>query len=144
MQTFLPYQDFCQTAQVLSRQHLGCQRKEAKQILNTLIKGQPGTGWYNHVVVRMWRGYETALARYGQTICKEWRHRGYKDCQLEIFETYLERHPELTLPLWLGDKALHSSYRAALLAKNPEWYGQFSWREEPVIAYAWPVPLAGG
>jgi hypothetical protein len=141
VQTFLPYPDFAQTAQVLSRQHLGCQRKEAKQILSVLLTGKPGTGWYNHIVVRMWRGHETALALYGQTICKEWRRRGYKDSQLEIFEDHLKRLPPLVLPSWIGGGNLHSSYRAALLAKNSEWYGQFGWQEQPVIDYAWPFAL---
>jgi hypothetical protein len=139
MQTFLPYQDFAKTAQVLSRQHLGCQRKEAKQILNTLTTGKPGSGWYNHIVVRMWRGYETALALYGAAICKEWRARGYKDSQLEIFEQFLLEHPDPVLPPWVGDECLHRSYRAALLAKNPDWYSRFGWKERPEINYAWPL-----
>jgi hypothetical protein len=141
MQTFLPYPDFNQSARVLSRQHLGCQRKEAKQILRTLLGDPPGSGWYNHVVVRMWRGHERALARYGAAICMEWIRRGYMDTQLAVFDQMLQELPPSPQPPWLGAEALHRSYRAALLAKNPERYSQFNWAEPPGIAYAWPAPL---
>lgn len=42
-------------------------------------------------------------------------------------------------PRWLGDARFHASHRAALLAKAPEHYGAFGWRERPAIAYRWPV-----
>jgi hypothetical protein len=30
-------------------------------------------------------------------------------------------------------------HRAALLAKDPAWYGQYGWKEEPKIEYWWPT-----
>ena len=49
------------------------------------------------------------------------------------------------LPPWLGDEALHRSHRAALLRKDPAWYGP-RFEDAPYDAdYLWPVarPAAG-
>jgi hypothetical protein len=50
------------------------------------------------------------------------------------------------LPPWFGNERLHSSHRAALLYKNPEWYGRFGWKEKPAVPdakgrlpYYWPI-----
>ncbi len=32
-----------------------------------------------------------------------------------------------------------SNHRAALLYKDPEYYSQFGWTEEPALEYHWPV-----
>lgn len=42
MQTFLPYEDFEQTASVLDRQRLGKQRVETLQLLKALTAGVHG------------------------------------------------------------------------------------------------------
>lgn len=139
MQTFLPFPSFQDSAHVLDRQRLGKQRVEAKQILNTLLGRS--TGWQNHPAVKMWRGFEPCLCVYGGIVSLEWQERGYKDQQYLWFrEQYAEISdgslaPE---PPWLGDEAFHSSHRAALLAKAPEWYEQFNWDEEAKIDYFWP------
>ena len=77
MQTFLPYPDFAETAKVLDQRRLGKQRVEALQVLRGLTV--PGYGWRHHPAVRMWRGYEEALTRYGLEICRVWREAGHKD-----------------------------------------------------------------
>jgi hypothetical protein len=41
-------------------------------------------------------------------------------------------------PLWLNE-TFCSSHRAALLAKNFEYYKQFNWTETPKIEYIWTV-----
>lgn len=141
MQTFLPYPDFAESARVLDRQRLGKQRVEAKQILMCLL-GEGSLHWKHHPAVRMWRGYEPALARYGYEVCYEWRARGYKDQQLEWF---LIKYNEMLAafswgcplydpfedPWWLGNHELHASHRACLLAKDYEHYRQFGWSEQP-------------
>jgi len=50
------------------------------------------------------------------------------------------------MPVGFGDERLHSSHRAALLYKNPEWYGRFGWSEHPAVPdskgrlpYYWPT-----
>ena len=141
MQTFMPYPDFEQSAKVLDRQRLGCQRKECLQILKAL--SNPTYGWQNHPVVKMWRGYELLLIEYGLTICKEWTERGYKDTCGDKIAGYVYAEmlndPELKLNLpWLNDEFC-SRHRAALLAKNYEWYSQFGWTEKPEIDYIYPI-----
>lgn len=141
MQTFLPYASFAPSASVLDRLRLGKQRIEALQILRTLLG--LSTGWQRHPAVKMWRGHEGCLLVYGLAICDEWRARGYQD-------TCAEKLMQLPIagccfqhPAWLGDPAFHAAHRAALLAKNPEWYGQFGWVEAPKVEYVWPVPSGG-
>ena len=79
------------------------------------------------------------LATYGMMVCGEWRARGYADGCLEKIMEIAERIKGHNLrPSWLGDERLHASHRAALLAKSPEWYGQWGWTEEAKIEYWWP------
>lgn len=140
MQTFLPYASFYQSARVLDRQRLGKQRVECKQILLAL-QGR-STGWRNHPAVKMWSGYETALVRYAWIVCQEWRDRGYRDTLQTFFETQESIlsgaiHSD-NLPHWINGR-IHETHRSALLAKAPEHYGRFGWREEAKIDYYWPV-----
>lgn len=131
MNTFLPYPNFRRSAQVLDRQRLGKQRVEASQILDVL--GGRKSGWSRHPAVLMWMGYVGALRVYYNCMLEEWAERGYRNIKLQPVTQDCFRVPQ-----WLGDEALHASHRAALLAKNPEWYGQFGWIEEPKIQYVWP------
>jgi len=145
MQTFLPYPDFHETAACLDRQRLGKQRVEVLQILKTLVIG---SRWANHPAVRMWKGHELRLAEYGLIICDRWIDLGYRDtCRNKIAYLVWSRvRGSNTSPPWLGDPAFHASHRAALLYKDPDWYGQFGWTEEPAVPndtgslpYVWPV-----
>lgn len=146
MQTFLPYSKFTKCAAVLDRQRLGKQRVEGWQILNILLKLRKNPkekiGWMNHPAVRMWKNSDFILALYTISCCAEWTARGYKDTINEkilnlAFEN-LDILEHKKQPSWLGNEKLHASHRAALLAKNPEWYQQFGWKEEPKIEYFWP------
>lgn len=141
MQTFLPYEDFRRSAEVLDRQRLGKQRLEAKQILQILLGDSKGDGWKNHPAVLMWQGFEPMLARYGSIMCFEWIRRGYKDSQREYFNNYTDSLlvPDSRPPPWLGDPEFHASHRSNLLRKDPEYYGQFGWEEPMDLPYIWPV-----
>lgn len=134
MQTFLPFASFEDTAKVLDYRRLGKQRVEAWQILNCL-SGKT-EGWKNHPAVKMWKGYEGTLARYGLVICGEWIARGYKDKMMDRFEEYLVGNQNN--PVWLGDEQFHSSHRQTLLFKNFEHYSKFGWKEIPKYEYVWP------
>jgi hypothetical protein len=135
MQTFLPYNDFEKSAQVLDRQRLGKQRVEVLQLLKALA-GET-KGWVNHPAAKMWRGYENALAIYGMVICTEWIKRGYKDtCFAKIME-YRNYDRAIVVPKWLGREDFHASHRSNLLRKNPEYYSQFGWDESPDLPYVW-------
>jgi hypothetical protein len=151
MQTFLPYESFARSAMCLDRQRLGKQRVEVLQILRTLA-GQKD-GWRNHPAVRMWRGYEGSLIRYGGQVCKEWTDRGYADtCWDKIlafvddpFPAY-ERHPTIlgrllpsAEPPWLGDRGFHLSHRSNLVRKLPEHYGPIFPGVPDDLPYVWPA-----
>ena len=138
MQTFLPYADYADSARVLDRQRLGKQRVECLQILNALFDGK---GWVNHPATKMWRGHEGSLIAYGRAICREWIARGYADTcdgKISLFWPRCNGGTTFFYPQWMGYELFHSSHRAALLAKDPEWYGQFGWTETPEINYIWP------
>jgi hypothetical protein len=139
MQTFLPLPDFAESAATLDRMRLGKQRVECMQILRTNLGHTHG--WCNHPAVKMWRGYDQALASYTLYVCSEWTSRGYADSIASWVESFLETCPDwddAMYPPWLGDDTFHSTHRAALLAKLPEHYSKFGWTETPTINYRWP------
>ena len=145
MQTFLPYPDFVRCGEVLDQRRLGKQRVEALQILRGLTV--PGYGWRHHPAVKMWRGCEEALVRYGVEICRAWVGRGYADTVEEKLIAEVGGHAPRSqaalrrrraLPAWLGDEDFHRAHRSSLLRKDPEWYGQF-FRDVPDdLPYIWP------
>jgi len=141
MQTFLPFEDFVETARCLDSRRLGKQRVEVLQIYNTLTSD---SRWRNHPAVLMWRGHEWWLLYYGSEICAEWRARGYRDSLLRRFLDHIdEMKAEVpSPPPWLGIVELHSSHRANLIRKLPEHYGLLGWTEEPMTGYYWPVRKA--
>lgn len=141
MQTFLPFgSEFDSNAKVLDRQRLGKQRVECLQILRT-IQGI-NLGWKNHPAVRMWEGYDLALASYGIAICSEWVSRGYKDtCASKITELVIGEFvisDGVVMPPWIDDFEILISHRSNLVRKKPGWYGLI-WPEVPDdIPYKWP------
>jgi hypothetical protein len=149
VQTFLPYPDFAASAAVLDDLRLGKQRVEALQVLRALTRA--AYGWKRHPAVRMWAGYPDGVAAYGLAVCAEWVDRGHGDTCAATIATDLaaaDRPPPRTqaelaarceLPPWLGDDRLHRSHRAALVRKNPEFYGPRFPDADPELGYYWPV-----
>jgi hypothetical protein len=149
MQTFLPYADFAASAAVLDERRLGKQRVEALQVLRALT--YEGYGWQRHPAVRMWAGYPRALAAYGLTVCDRWTAAGHADTCAATIGTDLTRaglappRSQQTLarlgmlPGWLGDERLHRSHRAALVRKDPDFYGPIFGDVDPTLPYYWPV-----
>ena len=90
---------------------------------------------------KMWRGYEDALAYYLWLGVSELALRGKEYYDRPWCIELQERRPMSTclMPPWLGDERLHSTHRANLLRKDPQWYGQFQWTEDPGTGYWWPV-----
>jgi len=130
MQTFLPSPFFDESASILDWRRLGKQRSEARQILKSI---RTFDRWFWHAAVQMWIGYEAALIEYGNVIILEWEAREYEN-NMPLMDP-----GEIVLPPWLGDERVHSSHRANLLRKDPEWYGRFCWSEEPAKGYFWPT-----
>ncbi len=144
MQTFLPYPSFRRTAAVLDDRRLGKQRVEVLQILRAIRR--PNYGWRHHPVVRMWRGYEEALASYGVAICAEWTRRGHPDtCLTQILDELggnsVSQHDlrkRGKLPPWLGRRSFHRSHQSSLLRKDPARYGRSFIGVPADLPYVWP------
>jgi hypothetical protein len=140
MQTFLPYDSFTESAKCLDYRRLGKQRVEAYQILRVLT-GE-SKGWINHPAVKMWRGHEGALARYGLIMCQEWIARGYKDTCTEKIDSILnkvsyETEERFNNPSWFSGP-IHASHRSNLLRKNKQFYSKYGWTEPDNLPYVWP------
>lgn len=144
MQTFLPYESFRDSAQVLDYRRLGKQRLECKQIYLALT--DPSYGWKAHPATQMWKGHEYYLLSYAIFITKEWIERGYKDSMLPWFEDKFHdarksmhlRSYAKPYPAWLGNQEFHASHRSNLLRKAPKHYRQI-WPNEPDnLEYVWP------
>lgn len=133
MQTFLPYDDFQKSVEVLDYKRLGKQRVETFQVLNILLERTPTKGWRNHPVTLMWTGYESALKLYQNITIREWVNRGYNN-NME----YEEIVPgTVVMPSWFGDDRFHQSHRSNLLRKDYEYYSQY-FNEPADLEYFWP------
>jgi hypothetical protein len=134
MQTFLPYPNFQKCARVIDDKRLWKQILEADGIIR-ILEGRVNKKLYlykNHPCVKMWKNYLQDLYDYRANFIQEWLNRRLINAPI------IEKNEE---PIWCAvwpDRKLYSSHRAALLAKNPEWYQQFGWKEEPKIEYFWP------
>lgn len=147
MQVFLPYPDLRSSVCCLDPKRLGNGiYREAK----TLISG----GWPNHPAAKIWAGHRGALAQYCLHGLDELQRRGrYYPRWLSYFTEILSDEMDkleisfsfdFPLPPIIGYAPFHSGHRAALLAKDPEWYGKFGWIETPEPdtkkAYIWKLP----
>jgi hypothetical protein len=112
------------------------------QILHVLAGMNKTKAWSNHPVVKMWLGYEVALAHYAYAICDEWIGRGYKDtCKEKIKAIVNEKYSkiELVLPTWIGKKRFHDSHNSNLLRKKSDWYADKFEKMLDDLPYVWPV-----
>ena len=147
MQTFLPYEDFEQSARALDYKRLGKQRVETFQLLNAIRGvdkyGEPKDhkGWVNHPAAVMWRQYVPALAEYGVTMCVEWKRRGYNDSLEERLAHIgvLARDAGLSTdrPYWLGREDFHISHQSNLLRKDAEYYAELFYGVPDDLPYVW-------
>jgi Pyrimidine dimer DNA glycosylase len=148
MQTFLPYPEFERSARALDTRRLGKQRVECIQVVRGLTV--EGYGWRHHPAVKMWRGHEEALGRYGLTCCRVWVELGFGDtCAATIVEDLaragvagIRSEAELAgaglLPRWLGDEDFHRSHRSALVRKDPDFYRERFPDVPDDLPYVWP------
>ena len=130
MQTFVPFDNFIESASSLDNLRLNKQLLEGRQIYNILASGRTSGAWTNHPAVKMWRGYELALFNYLVAIKDECVSRGIKTDKnwsaiIEIHKYNLNRADTTSLPLWWGDERVHQSHRNNLYRKNPDYYIEF-------------------
>lgn len=171
MQTFLPYPDFVESARALDTKRLMKQTVETYQLILVFtelkpVKDESGAtitfesrvprGWTNHPMAKMWRGHELALSRYQAACGAELRTRLTKSGRpyavssvirsnwalWHAIERGWEPSTELS-PAWLGRDDVHGSHRGNLLRKDPIFYGQYGWTDDPESAYVWPVGADG-
>lgn len=140
MQTFVPYgRAFRANAAALDMRRLGKQRVEGLQILNTLIGNS--YGWVNHPAVKMWDGYEEALAHYTLAICDHWVGMGYRDTcadKVRLLIPGLRSFAKVVMPPWIDDPELTLSHKSNLIRKFPEHY-ESMWPNVPnSLPYKWP------
>lgn len=80
-----------------------------------------------------WDGYILALMLYSDFHVREARLRGLDtawDLLLSSRETEPTRYrPQLAMPPWLTLEEERSEHRLALMARDPEWYGQWDWND---------------
>lgn len=105
------------------------------------------TPWYNHPVVKLWRGYRGQLSIYSFAIVNEWNRRGFKDtiaskltehhikyliedlCNAEEYRNLSWLTPEFCL-----------SHQSNLIRKNPSFYRPIFGEDVPDnLPYIWPV-----
>ena len=133
MQTFLPDENYEESARILDWRRLGKQRVEGMQIINA-IENPNKQGWQNHPATIMWTPYISALKLYTNVMITEWINRGYNN-NMEFYDDYLEGLSIEGVPRW--PEEFYSSHRANLLRKDYEYYSQFKWREDPNEPYVW-------
>jgi hypothetical protein len=134
MQTFLPYENFRDTACVLDDKRCGKQRVEAFQILNILLgrSKRNSNGWRNHPAVLMWRGYENALKLYLNIMIDEWKSRGFNNTmKYEVIDG------DVVYPPFVGDYKFHVSHRSNLMRKDEDEYGVYDWNVPDYLPYIW-------
>lgn len=137
MQIFLPYEDFRKSLRALDNKRLGKQRVETYQIISAIsrrpkLDGTPYKGWLNHPCTIMWKNHLPALKQYLNYSIMEWIERGFKNTM--NFEIVNE---EIVIPSFVGNERFHSSHRANLLKKEPDFYNQYGWTENPQDPYVW-------
>ena len=137
MQIFLPYPNFRQSLKALDNKRLGKQRVETYQIISAITRrpkldGTPYKGWLNHPCTVMWRNNLPALKMYLNISIEEWVSRGFKNTM-----DFEDIDGEVEMPEWFGNEKFHSSHRANLLKKEPEFYSQYRWSEDPSNPYVW-------
>jgi len=137
VQIFLPYEDFKKSLRTLDNKRLGKQRVETYQIISAIsrrpkLDGTPYKGWLNHPCTIMWKNHLPALKQYLNYSIMEWIERGFKNTM--NFEIVNE---EIVIPSFVGNERFHSSHRANLLKKEPDFYNQYGWTENPQDPYVW-------
>jgi len=130
MQTFLPFDNAQDSAEVLDNLRLNKQLLEGRQIYKILASNQLKGAWVNHPAVKMWRGHDNALFDYLTAIKDECIHRGINTIKnwnalLEMHEWNWFRGANIIYPPWWGDERVHQSHRNNLYKKNPDYYPQF-------------------
>ena len=137
MQTFLPYPDYHQTAEVLDSSRLG---NQCYNETFCLLNGK----WPHHPASKMWLQYDCqySLCQYGIALAMELYRRGNIDTGVKWFGYYFDQSKKYRNPRsppWLGNPDFHAAHRSNLLRKDFKYYSQFGWTEPDDLPYIWPI-----
>lgn len=119
MQTFLPYPEFSQSAEVLDKKRCWKQVVEAKQIISVL-EGT-STAWRNHPAVKMWEGRVFCLKCY----FNEFLYVSIKKHKINTTMSFFPncfKWEEPDEPWWLGNENFHRAMRSRLIEKDEAFY----------------------
>jgi len=130
MQTFVPFDNFEDSAAVLDSKRLNKQLLEGRQIYKILASNQTSGAWVNHPAVKMWRGFDTALFEYLRVIKDECLYRNIQteknwNALTEMHEWNWHRGNSIVMPHWWGNDKVHQSHRNNLYRKDSEHYAEF-------------------
>lgn len=133
MQTFFPFSNFQDSAEVLDNKRLNKQILECYQILKVLSNKDPKAAWRNHPAVLMWKGHEGRLYQYTMAMVDEANYRGIKTDKnvanlQELFNKFSEDW-SFEPTEWEGnDSQLYRvmwTHRANLFTKDSMYYAEF-------------------
>jgi len=148
MQTFVPFADFSESAEVLDNKRLNKQLLEGRQIYQILVSGRRTGGWVNHPAVKMWRNYDMSFFNYLESVKDECVHRGIQTEKnwtaiLELHEKNWNRGSKTVMPPWWNDERVHESHRNNLYVKDSSHYAMFSSAKRVACCdkcnYFWPT-----
>ena len=134
MQTFLPYKNYDQCAEILDNKRLNKQILEAYQILKVLSGQSPSGAWRNHPAVLMWKNAEYSLKAYAKTMIKEAKARGIRteknESNIDALEAICGEIWGTQKPFWATASSPHINrinitHRANLYRKDPIYYAEF-------------------
>ena len=127
MNIFVPVTDFTEIAECLDDRRLNRQRSDVTAVLRKLMDESAED---DHPLVKMWRGNERFLCRYGLAICMEHQARGNSgQTAQKILEYRNEFGVETDVePEWWGRDEVHDSHKSYLVRAQPSHYRQF-WPE---------------
>lgn len=138
MNTFLPFENFRDSAQCLDSKRLRNQLNEYK-VIRAALGG--AKAWARHPAVLMWSGYLVALDMYAYHIAEEMCSRGMPvpawapDVHGCVYD----------IPPWVGHPAVHESHRRNLLRKDYQHYKpHFLSEVGGSDVYAWPTRQPDG
>lgn len=150
MQTFLPYEDYAESAKVLDANRLNSQLNESLVIVRSLFRQYPvkksgKSGWEGHTVVEMWRDCELQLARYAKACAFEYLYNRplavnneaksltSRKARFSFWNDLIEKledegYPDTKIE-HLGDEEFHSAFRALLLFKDIQYATFRAWKQ---------------
>lgn len=137
MNTLLPLPDLAASAECLDDRRLNRQRSDIVALLKKL---DAPVDEKDHPLVKMWRGNEPFLIKYGMIVCIEHQSRGNRDATLARIMEFSDTFEDSTKepPEWWGDEKFHDSHKSYLLRSLPSHYREF-WRELPdELPLMWP------